>query len=570
MKFSETHFDERILRAVDELGFLECTPVQEETFKLVQEGRDVLAQSQTGTGKTAAFLISGFHLLLNDEKYQGKKMLVLAPTRELADQIEKDAHQIGKHLPLRIASFYGGVGYGHQEKMLQEGVEVLIGTPGRILDYVNSRKLILKDIGILVIDEADRMFDMGFLPDIRRILKGLNPPDRRRTFLFSATLNSQVGYLAWEYMHDPGEVLIEPEKVSVQNINQELFHVSHDEKMPLLLGILKKYQARNAVFFVNTKHSAIRLAKRLTANGYAADYLIGDMPQSQRLRVIQRFKENALSWLVATDVAARGLHIEDLDLVVNYDLPLESETYVHRIGRTARAGKSGRAVSLACEKYVYGLKGIEDLLGFKIPVQWLDEAEWVEDKSAGRDWGAEEEPRKGHGRNDRRHTGERHNRDGGGREKKKVVSQLISQITGSRESSHRDSHKIGGSPKNRTPQKSAAPAPGATASLEDKLAYYRKKYGSEFEKAREADRAAVGKPSDTPAKSRDIEAENTSAEKKDSRKKRHNRRARKKKGLSKVPIDEKMEKESLTAAVVSKKPGFFQRLFRFLTGKKEN
>lgn len=419
------------------------------------------------------------------------------------------------------------------------------------------------------------MFDMGFLPDIRRILKGLNPPEKRRTFLFSATLNSQVGYLAWEFMHDPGEVLIEPEKVSVQTINQELYHVAHDEKVPLLLGILKKYQPRNAVFFVNTKQGAVRLARKLAANGYPADYLIGDMPQSQRLKVIQRFKEGKLAWMVATDVAARGLHIEDLDLVVNFDLPLEAETYVHRIGRTARAGKSGRAVSLACEKFVYGLKAIEDLLGFKIPVQWLDESELVEDQDKRHD-SEDVEDRGARRGGERRRTGDRARSTESQRRRK--VSQLVSQAAGSRHATDRAqepaTERRKPSPKKgHMPAKAETPPPGAMATLEDKLAYYKKKYGAEFQKAKEV------APPATPAKTADPRPKTTSAEttEKPSRSRRRRRSARKRAAasdtaLQKVSTDgtiKKGDRPPMLEESPPRKEGFWKRLFGFFKGKKE-
>jgi ATP-dependent RNA helicase RhlB len=560
MKFRETPFDERILRAVDELGFETCTPVQEETFRLVLEGRDVMAQSQTGTGKTAAFLVSGFHLLLHDPNLMGKKMLVLAPTRELADQIEKEAQLIGKHLSLRIGSFYGGVGYGLQEKKLLEGVDVLLGTPGRILDFVQSKKLNLKEVGIIVVDEADRMFDMGFLPDIKKILKGLNPPTQRRTFLFSATLNSQVGYLAWEFMNNPAEVLIEPEQVSVQNINQELYHVSLEEKMITLLGVLKKYQPRNAVFFVNTKQSAIKLANRLKANGYAADFLIGDMPQTLRLKVIENFKDGKLSWLVATDVAARGLHIEDLDLVVNYDLPLEAETYVHRIGRTARAGKSGRAVSLACEKYVYGLKAIEDFIGFKLPVQWLDESLLVEDKSL--QLQEQEERRPDHSVSSRGGRQGRHNTSSVHRGQKNVA-RLVAQIAGTKKNHPESESSIPEKKKlEKGPKVSHQKLPGVTTTLEDKLAYYKKKYGAEFQKAKEEDQ----KPGST---------DSTASTKKTDMKKRSKRSDRRKRTLretsqlqeqsSMVPQSNRTDNEQSSKS----KGGLLSQIFGFFFSKKK-
>jgi ATP-dependent RNA helicase RhlB len=383
MTFDEYDFHDKLKAGIRDLGFVEPTPVQAETFQLIAQGKDIEAQSQTGTGKTAAFLISGFQLMMSDVKFQGRKMLVIAPTRELADQIEKEAKAIGKHLNFRIGAFYGGVGYAPQEKLIAEGVDVIIGTPGRLLDFVGQGKLDFKDVGVLVIDEADRLFDMGFYPDLRQMLRTMSNPEDRRTMLFSATLSSQVMNLAWEYLREPGQIVIEPEHVTVEKITQELFHVSSEEKFGLLLSVMKKEQPKTSIIFCNTKHTAVRVAKRLELNGFETEFIMGDMPQSKRLKIIEDMKAGKTPVLVATDVAARGLHINGLDLVVNYDLPTEAENYVHRIGRTARAGHTGKAVSLACEKYVYGLKAIEEYTGVKIPVLWADEKDQVEDKSRG-------------------------------------------------------------------------------------------------------------------------------------------------------------------------------------------
>ncbi len=385
MTFEEFGFDERIQKGIDEAGFKTPMAVQAQCFQLlIKDHRDIYAQSQTGTGKTAAFLLGIFQLLLTEEKYKGQQALIVVPTRELAVQIEREGKMLGKYLDFSVGSVYGGVGYGAQEKMLKDGVDVLIGTPGRLIDFDKQRKLSFKDFGFLVIDEADRLFDMGFLPDLRKILKGMKPYNERHTLLFSATLNARVGNLAWEYMNDPGEVIIEPEKVTVDTVTQELYHVGKDEKMKLLLGVLKRDDPENAVIFTNTRHNAWEVAKRLEVNGYSVVFLMGDLPQSKRLRIVDEVKNGDHKYLVATDVAARGLHINELEMVINYDVPLEAESYVHRIGRTARAGKEGKTVTMACEEYVYGLGPIEKLLGRKIPVSWADEDLMVEDKSSGK------------------------------------------------------------------------------------------------------------------------------------------------------------------------------------------
>ncbi|MDR1178940.1 MAG: DEAD/DEAH box helicase [Spirochaetales bacterium] len=412
MKFSELNLDARLLRAVEEAGFVECFPVQEETFRRTLSGQDVTVQSQTGSGKTAAFLVTIFQQLCVGEKYRGRKALVIVPTRELATQIEVDARALGKYLPYKIGSFFGGIGYGAQEALLREGVDVIIGTPGRLIDFSHQKKMNLLDVGILVIDEADRLFDMGFLPDLRKLLRRMPAAQERLTMLLSATLGLRVSSLAWEYMNGAQEIEIHPEQVTVQTITQEIYHVSSAEKMRLFLGILKKVNPKNAIIFTNTKHAAEEVCKRMEINGYKSQFIIGDLPQKKRLRIIDDMKEGAISFLVATDVAARGLHVEDLDLVVNYDVPEDAENYVHRIGRTARVGKSGLAVTLACEKYVFGLEAIEKYIDQKIPVQSFAEDELVEDKSAGM---SIRTGRYGYGRDER--GGDRHGRDGDRRDR---------------------------------------------------------------------------------------------------------------------------------------------------------
>ena len=406
MTFADFGFEERIQKGIEEAGFETPMPVQSECFELlVRNHRDIYAQSQTGTGKTAAFLLGIFQLLVSEEEYAGEKALVIVPTRELAVQIEREGKMLGKYLDFAVGSVYGGVGYRGQEQMLEAGVDILIGTPGRLIDFSRQGKVQLKDFRFLVIDEADRLFDMGFLPDLRRILKGMRHQSERHTLLFSATLNARVGNLAWEYMNDPGEVIIEPEKVTVDTVTQELYHVGKDEKLQLLLGILKRDDPENAVIFTNTRHSAWEVAKRMEVNGYEVRFLMGDLPQSKRTRIVDEVKKGHHKFLVATDVAARGLHIDDLEMVINYDVPLEAESYVHRIGRTARAGREGKTITMACEEYVYGLGPIERLLGRKIPVNWADESLIIEDKSAGMSFPPRERYRELGGRGEGRGEG---------------------------------------------------------------------------------------------------------------------------------------------------------------------
>lgn len=381
MEFSNYDLDEKILKGIEKAGFKTCTPVQAETLKHSLSGRDLLVQSQTGTGKTAAFLIPIFQMMLTRGDLAGKKALILAPTRELALQIEKEARLLGQFLDIRIGCFYGGVGYNQQDKLLKDGVDIMIGTPGRLMDYGNSGKILFRDFGYIVIDEADRMFDMGFLPDLRRIMKKMIPAAERVSMLFSATLSNRVKNLAWEYTSEPVEINMSPEQVTVDKINQTVYHVGGKEKIKLLLGILKKNNPDNVLIFTNTKQTAVNVAARLSGNGYECDYIIGDLPQNRRTKIIENIKSGKLKYLVATDVAARGLHINDLDMVINFDIPEDYENYVHRIGRTARAGKSGIAITLACEKFVYGLEAIETYIRMKIPVDWVSDELLAEDES---------------------------------------------------------------------------------------------------------------------------------------------------------------------------------------------
>ncbi|MFO8063746.1 MAG: DEAD/DEAH box helicase [Spirochaetia bacterium] len=382
MKFADIELHPDLRRGIEEVGFEECTPVQDETFKHTLAGNDVAVQSQTGTGKTAAFLITIFQLLSEDERFKGRQAYIVAPTRELAVQIEREAQRLGAHLSLRIANFYGGVGYGPQEKALKEGVDIIIGTPGRLLDFHRSKKLPFDNIGIVVIDEADRLFDMGFYPDIRRMMQDMRPREERLTMLFSATLSTKVRNIAWQYMNDPAEVDIEAERLTVDTVEQELHHVARREKLSAVLGLLERYQPENGLIFTNTKQAAEEVALRLRYNGFSAQFIMGDLPQKKRMQLIDGMKNGDVRFLVATDVAARGLHVDNLDIVINYDIPEDPENYVHRIGRTARAGQSGRAVALACERYVYGLEAIERLIDMKIPVGQLSDEDFKMDGSS--------------------------------------------------------------------------------------------------------------------------------------------------------------------------------------------
>ncbi|MEA1911154.1 MAG: DEAD/DEAH box helicase, partial [Spirochaetota bacterium] len=383
MKFTEFNLHENVLKGIDNAGFTEAMPVQEKTMLETLAGKDVGVQSHTGSGKTAAFLIPLLQYYCETEKADWEKTLIIAPTRELVVQIESEIKLLGSGVDILAGSFYGGVGYVKQEALVKQGVDIIIGTPGRLIDFGKSGKIDFKKFGHVVIDEADRMFDMGFYPDIKKMMKMMVSPKERRTMLFSATLSTKVMNVAWEFMNNPTTIEIEAENITVNEISQTLFHVSTAEKMSLLLGLLKKENPDSVLIFTNTKHAAVELTERLKVNGYKVHYIMGDLPQKKRLAVINRVKSGEIKFLVATDVAARGLHVDDLDMVVNYDIPEDFENYVHRIGRTARAGKTGKAVTFACEKFVYGLEAIEKYISMKIPVEWPEAEMFVVDKSAG-------------------------------------------------------------------------------------------------------------------------------------------------------------------------------------------
>ena len=387
MDFTEFGLDERLLKGIEAAGYVTCTPVQEQVIKASKanedsKGPDLYVQSQTGTGKTCAYLVAVIGEMLKDQN-AGKKCLILAPTRELAVQIEEEAKVLVGASGLKAFSVYGGVGYEKQIAALKKGVDIVIGTPGRVIDLNEGGNLDLSNAHFCVIDEADRMFDMGFYDDLRKILKKLPEAETRQTMLFSATLNTYVKNLAWEYTRDPIEITIEAENITVSEIQQELLHVSSDEKMKLLVGILKHENPESAIIFCNTKRSCEVIAKRLVINEIGAEFMIGDLPQSKRLAILKKFKAGEIKILVATDVAARGIDVDDLAMVINYDLPVEAENYVHRIGRTARAGKSGKAYTFCSEQDVYNLPAIERYIEMQIPATVAYPDQMEEDKSAG-------------------------------------------------------------------------------------------------------------------------------------------------------------------------------------------
>jgi ATP-dependent RNA helicase RhlB len=401
-RFSNLELSDSILRGLKDAGFNFCTPIQDKALPLSLRGLDIAGQAQTGTGKTAAFLLATFQYLINDgeepdsedvdpldeelEAYADRlpkasspkttaksiknpRAIILAPTRELAIQIHKDALLLGKYLDLKFALIYGGTDYQKQLDRIKSDVDIIIGTPGRIIDFYRQNAFTLDHVQVTVLDEADRMFDLGFIKDIRYLLRRMPPPETRLNMLFSATLSYKVTELAYEHMNNPVLIRIETEEVTSKAIQQSAYCPANEQKMPLLLGLLNHYQPERSIIFVNTKRCAEQLDNTLNANGYKTAALSGDVPQEKRQRLLNDFQENRIKLLIATDVAARSLHIADVSHVFNYDLPQDVEDYVHRIGRTARFGASGQAISFICEEYAYSMPDIEEFIGQKIPVK---------------------------------------------------------------------------------------------------------------------------------------------------------------------------------------------------------
>lgn len=375
--FSHYELPDEVRWGIADAGFVFTTPIQEKTLPIALAGKDVAGQAQTGTGKTAAFLIAIFSRFLRRPRKpgaRGPRALVVAPTRELVVQIRDDAELLGRHTGLATLAVFGGIDYRLQRDAVKRVPDLLVGTPGRLLDYEQQGATTFGDVEILVIDEADRMFDMGFIRDLRRILRRCPPYHRRQTLLFSATLSVRVMELAYEHTNQAERVEVEPERVGAHGITELLYHVASREKFRLLLGLLEREGGHRVLIFVNRRTTAAELVRGLSGNGYPTRALAGNIPQDRRLKILNDFKDGRLAVLVATDVASRGLHIEGVSHVINYDLPQDAEDYVHRIGRTGRAGAEGTAVSFACDDYVFSLDAIQKLIGRDIPVEWPPES----------------------------------------------------------------------------------------------------------------------------------------------------------------------------------------------------
>ena len=370
-RFTSLDLHPEVLAGVENAGFTHCTPIQALTLPPALEGHDVAGQAQTGTGKTAAFLLVIFNRLLQDgsqDHGNNPRAFIVAPTRELAIQIHRDAELLGSHTGLKTGLAYGGVDYDKQRKQLQQGVDILIGTPGRLIDYFKQKVYNLRHIQVVVLDEADRMFDLGFIDDIRFLLRRMPKPAARQSMLFSATLSFRVMELAYEHMNDPETLKVEAEQVTADRVEQKVYYPANDEKLPLLIGLMRALDESHSMVFTNTRAAADRVGRTLNANGIAAAVISGRVRQEKRQKLLKRFHDGEVPVLVATDVAARGLHIPDVTHVYNFDLPQDAPDYVHRIGRTARLGARGEAISFACEDYAFHLPEIEEYIGYPIPM----------------------------------------------------------------------------------------------------------------------------------------------------------------------------------------------------------
>lgn len=370
-RFKDFNLDPLLLKGLDEIGFEFCTPIQAQSIPIALTGKDIAGEAQTGTGKTAAFVVACMNHLLTKachEKRQKTQVrtMILAPTRELAIQIHKDASAIGKYTNLKLGLAYGGTDYDKQRNILENGVDILIGTPGRTIDFLKQKIFSLKTCDVVILDEADRMFDLGFIDDMRYLLRRCPEPEKRLSLLFSATLSHRIGELAYVHMNDPAEVRIQAETKTADNVEQSIYYPGNEEKIPLLLGLMNKLKPTRSIVFINTKRVAEKVYAWLEGNDYKAALLSGDVPQKKRQSLLKKFQDGEFSTLVATDVAARGLHIPEVSHVFNFDLPQSGEDYVHRIGRTARAGASGFAISFACEDFAHYIMDIEQYIDQKI------------------------------------------------------------------------------------------------------------------------------------------------------------------------------------------------------------
>ncbi|WP_257282388.1 MULTISPECIES: ATP-dependent RNA helicase RhlB [unclassified Endozoicomonas] len=378
-RFHDFDLPDPLMRAIQELGFKYCTPIQAEVLGSTLAGRDAIGKAQTGTGKTAAFLVSTIKQLIDipppDQRYLGEpRAVIIAPTRELALQIGQDAEALTKYLPLNVLTVVGGMDYEKQRNRMSNGfIDILVATPGRLLDYCERKDLHLDLTETLVIDEADRMLDMGFIPQVRRIIRMTPRPGDRQTLLFSATFTDEVLRLGEQWTWQPVKVEIEPESVATETVDQKVYIVTNEQKVPLLINLINQNNLERVIVFTNRRDETRRLTEKLQKRGLKADQISGEVPQKKRLKTLDNFKSGRLTVLVATDVAGRGIHIDGISHVINYNLPEDPEDYVHRIGRTGRAGASGTSISFACEEDSFLIPDLEQMLGAKLNLEYPPE-----------------------------------------------------------------------------------------------------------------------------------------------------------------------------------------------------
>lgn len=372
MTFHDLGLSPHLLRAIDELGYTTPTPIQQAAIPAILAKRDVLGGAQTGTGKTAGFALPMLHnLLTNHGRGQRQvRALILTPTRELAAQVGAHVDSYAKHLPLRVLTVYGGVIIKPDIEALKKGIDVLIATPGRLLDLLTQQALTLQKLEVLVLDEADRMLDMGFIRDIRRIMNTL--PSERQTLLFSATFNDEIKTLAGELLINPELIEVDPANTTAEKVRQRIIQVDRERKRELLSALIQREQWQQALIFARTRHIADRLARQLAQDGLDTQAIHGEKSQGVRNQALEQFRKGELQVLVATDVAARGLDIDQLEHVVNFELPQSPEDYIHRVGRTGRAGRGGQAVSLVCREEAAQLKALETFIGESLPTEVVE------------------------------------------------------------------------------------------------------------------------------------------------------------------------------------------------------
>jgi ATP-dependent RNA helicase RhlB len=380
IRFHDLNLPDEVMRAIADLKFQYCTPIQAALIPATLQGKDATGQAQTGTGKTAAFLITIFTTFLRspidpaDRKPGVPRALVLAPTRELVLQIEKDAHLLSRHFRCTTLALFGGMDYQKQKhRLASRRTDLVVATPGRLLDFMNQRLVDLRKVEILVIDEADRMLDMGFIPDVRRIVHSTPKKGDRQTMFFSATLTGDVNRLASSWTHDPVVVVIDPERIAVDSVRQHVYITTMSEKFALMYNIITRQNLDRVIVFTNRKDEAHRVAHKLKAYGVSSGLLSGNVTQHQRIRTLEEFRSGKFRVLVATDVAARGLHIEGVSHVINYNLPLDPEDFVHRVGRTGRAGLTGDGISFADEEDGLQIPAIENFIRRKLETMYPPE-----------------------------------------------------------------------------------------------------------------------------------------------------------------------------------------------------